>query len=129
MGKQLGQISLEFVFLVALAFTIMVVFMASTRSEFDWVRTEQERSLVKDVSVTVQHELILASGIEDGYLREFNLPEELDDSIVYNISIISNSLITTTENYEYVLNVPSTNGSLVKGTNIINKTGGVIYLN
>lgn len=129
MGKQLGQVSLEFVFLVALAFTVMVVFMASTRSEFDWVRTEQERSLVKDVSVTVQHELILASGVKDGYIREFSIPIQLDDSIEYNITVIGNTMITMTDDYEYVLNVPTVNGSLIKGNNQINKSGGIIYLN
>ena len=130
MGKQLklAQVSMEFIFLVGLAFMVMVVFIASTRSEFDTLRSEEERSLVKDVSVMVQQELIIASNVEDGYVRIFNVPSELD-SINYDIQIINNTLIANTSEYEYVLNVPSIVGAIQKGNNTLNKTSGVIYLN
>ena len=66
MGEQLktAQISMEFVFLVGVAFTVMLVFVASTRSEFSNLQSEEERSLLKDVSVMVQHELVIASNVE-----------------------------------------------------------------
>ncbi len=130
MDQQLkkAQVSMEFVFLVGLAFAVMIVFIASTRSEFDQLRSEQERSLVKDVSIKAQHELIIASNVEDGYLRTFSLPSTLDQ-ISYSISITGNTLITNTSEYEYDLNVPSVVGNIQKGNNTINKTNGIIHLN
>ena len=130
MGKQLkqAQVSMEFVFLVGVAFMVMLVFISSTRSEFSTLRSEEERSLVKDVSVMVQYELIIASNVEDGYVRVFDIPLTLD-SISYTIQITNNTLLTATEDYEYILNVPPVVGSIQKGNNTINKTNGVIYLN
>ncbi len=131
MGKQLkqAQVSMEFVFLIGLAFAIMIVFLSSTRSEFNELISEEERSLVKDVSVMVQHEFVMALGVEDGYSRVFYVPPKLNN-IDYNITIVNNdTLLTTTEEYEYVLNVPFVEGNVQKGNNTVNKTGGVIYLN
>jgi hypothetical protein len=108
---------------------VMVVFISSTRSEFDALRSEEERSLVKDVGVMVQQELVIASNVEDGYVRVFNVPSKLDDSINYDLQIINNTLIANTSEYECVLNVPSTIGNIQKGNNTINKTDGVLYLN
>ncbi|MBW2996246.1 hypothetical protein KY332_03025 [Candidatus Woesearchaeota archaeon] len=120
---------MEFVFLVGLAFMVMLVFISSTRSEFSTLRSEEERSLVKDVAVMVQHELVMASNVEDGYIRIFEVPSKLDNSIDYEIQIAGNIIITNTTEYEYVLNVPSVVGDIQKGDNTINKTDGVIYLN
>ena len=130
MGEQLkrAQVSMEFVFLIGLAFAVMVVFIAATRSEFNTLQSEEERSLVKDVSVMVQHELVLASNVENGYIRIFEIPQKLE-GIEYNISVTNNTLLAATDDYEYVLNVPSVVGNLQKGDNTINKTDGVIYLN
>lgn len=130
MGKQLrqAQVSMEFVFLIGLAFMVMLVFISSTRSEFNELVSEEERSLVKDVSVMVQHELIIASNVDDGYSRKFSVPSDLD-GINYTIQITDNVLITSTDEYEYVLNVPSVTGNIQKGNNTINKTNNIIYLN
>jgi hypothetical protein len=119
---------MEFVFLIGLAFTVMIVFIASTRSEFDDLSKEKERSLVKDVSLKVQQELIIASTVEDGYLRSFLIPADLDAKY-YQINIINNTLLVNTEDYEYVLSIPATTGNPNKGINTINKTGGIIYIN
>ncbi len=131
MGKQLkkAQVSMEFIFLVGLAFTVMIVFLSSTRSEFNELISEEERTLVKDVSVMVQHELVMALTVKDGYSRIFYVPPKLNN-IDYNITIVNNdTLLTTTDEYEYVLNVPFVEGDVQKRNNTINKTGGIIYLN
>ena len=123
-----AQVSMEFVFLVGLAFTVMVVFISSTRSEFDDLRGEEERSLLKDVSVMVQHELIIASNVENGYFRIFKTPYTLN-GVSYSLSVNDGILLATTEDYESVMNVPIVVGDIQIGENSVNKTGGVIYLN
>ncbi|MBD3249220.1 hypothetical protein GF336_04195 [Candidatus Woesearchaeota archaeon] len=124
-----AQVSMEFVFLVSLAFMIMTVFIASTRSEFDELRSEEERTLVRDVGMMAHSELVIASNVEDGYRRIFDIPEKLDESIEYDIEISNNTLLVYTDDYESVFNVPSVTGQIQKGNNRINKTGGTIYLN
>ncbi len=126
--RKQAQVSMEFVFLIGLAFMVMLVFISSTRSEFSTLRTEEERGMVKDVSVMVQQELIIASNVNDGYVRVFYVPLTLD-SISYNLQIINNTLLTTTEDYDYVLNLPPVVGDIQKGNNTVNKTNGVVYLN
>ena len=130
MGKQLkkAQVAMEFVFLVGLAFTVMVVFISSTRSEFDELRTEEERSLLKDVTVMAQHELIIASTVEDGYHRVFEIPTTIN-GIDYTITITNDILLAQTEDYEYDVNIPSVTGNVVLGNNTIEKTDGIVYLN
>ena len=123
-----AQVSMEFVFLIGLAFMVMVVFIASTRSEFSTLRSEEERSLLKDVSVMVQQEFIIASTVEDGYIRIFYVPQDLD-GVSYTIQIVNNVLLASTEEYESVLNVPAITGDIQKGNNTINKTNSIIYLN
>ncbi len=129
MGEQLrkAQVSMEFVFLIGLAFMVMIVFVSSTRSEFSELQSQEERSLVKDVGVMIQHELVIASNVEDGYSRTFSVPYNLE-GISYNIQVVNNSLITFTDDYEYVLNIPSFSGSIGKGNNTINKTNDIIYV-
>jgi len=122
-----SQVSMEFVFLVGLAFMIMVIFIAATRSEFDDLRFEEERTGVQDVAVTIQHELILASNMRDGYTRDFDLPEEISGK-TYTIQIINTTLLVYTNDYEYVVNVPPIIGSVDQGSNRINKSNSFIYI-
>ena len=130
MGKQLkkAQVAMEFVFLVGLAFMVMVVFISSTRSEFDELRTAEEMSLLKDAAVMIQYELIIASNVEDGYYRVFELPTDLN-GVNYTFEILNNILLLRTANYEQDLNIPKVTGDLRIGNNTINKTDGAIYLN
>jgi hypothetical protein len=132
MGEQLktkkAQVSMEFVFLIGLAFMVMVVFVSATRSEFSALSSEEERGLVKDLGVMIQHELILSSNVEDGYTRNFEIPLTLEE-ISFNMEITNNVLVVYTDDYESVLNIPSVNGSLQKGNNVIRKIDGAIYLN
>ena len=124
-----SQVSMEFVFLIGLAFMVMTVFIASTRSEFDELRSEEERTLIRDAGMKVHSELVIASTVEDGYSRTFSIPAKLDDSIDYDIEIINNTLIAATDEYESVFNVPAVAGQVQKGNNSISKTNGTIYLN
>jgi len=122
-----SQVSMEFVFLVGLAFMIMIIFISATRSEFDDLRFEEERIGVQDVAVTIQHELIMASDMRDGYTRNFEIPEEISGK-TYSIQIINTTLVVYTTDYEYVVNVPPIIGSVDRGSNKINKSDSFIYV-
>jgi hypothetical protein len=130
MGRNIkAQVAFEFVLLVAIAFTILIVFVASTRSEFNELSSREERFLLEDVSYMVHNELNLAADMLDGYYREFTLSVLLENGDNYNISIQSDTIIAISENYDYAIGVIHVEGDLIKGVNYINKSGGVVNLN
>ena len=119
---------MEFVFLIGLAFTTMIIFIASTQSEYTSLISEEEMTLVKDLCAMVQRELVLASSVQDGYSRTFNVPDDLE-GMNYNIELMNNTVHVYTDELEYLLNIPIVNGTIQKGDNRIRKTDGVVFLN
>lgn len=128
MNIKQAQTAIEFVFLVGLAFTIVIIFSVVSRNQISDLSDEKEFILVKDLAFKVQNEINLAARVEDGYSREFTIPQKLE-TIDYTISINDNVLIVETDNHDQVLIIPRVNGSVQKGTNIIRKIEGVIHLN
>lgn len=123
-----AQVSMEFVFLIAVAFMILLVFTAVTRDKLMDLSSESEYVLLKDVTYMVQSELYISSMAENDYNRVFNMPMLLGSS-EYSIKVDSRQVTANTSKYEFVLPVPSVVGNLQKGNNTINKSSGVIYLN
>ena len=128
MSRKQAQTSIEFVFLVGLAFVIVVIFSIASRDKVSELSDEKEFILVKDLAFKVQNEINLAGRVEDGYRREFDIPQKLE-TIEYSISIDGNILVVETDSHDHILVVPKVNGSIQKGTNIITKKAGVINLN
>ena len=123
-----AQTSTEFLFLVGIAFAITLVFTSFTRTNINDLNSQKEYFLLKDVIHNVQAEIVVASRVEDGYTRIFEIPHKLE-YYNYTINISGRQLIATSKNYEYLVNIPNITGSIKKGNNLINKSGGVIYLN
>ena len=123
-----AQVSVEFIIFVGLGFIILLIFLASSIAKMNEFSTEKEFVLLKDVTYKVQNEIVLASLVNDGYIRTFNIPERLETAD-YDISITGRTLIAQSANYDYVLQLPDANGTLAKGNNTIRKTGGVVQIN
>ncbi|HSU72794.1 MAG TPA: hypothetical protein VLJ21_03015 [Candidatus Binatia bacterium] len=123
-----GQTAFEFLFLVAVAFLILIVFSASTRDEFLDAQSAKEYALVKDLAFSLQGEVNRASTLEDGYRRTFKLENTLE-GYAYNTSIRNSTLIVQSRDYEFALTVYPVTGNFTNGTNTIRKTNGVVYLN
>lgn len=129
MGRNVkAQVSVEFIVFVGIGFIILLIFLASSIEKMNEFNTEKEFVLLKDVAYKVQNEIVLASIVNDGYMRTFNIPERLDTAD-YNISITGRTLIAQSANYDYVLQLPDANGTLAKGNNTIKKIGGTVQIN
>ncbi len=126
-GKR-GQVAVEFLILIVIAFTVFIMYAAVTRDKMDELRSEEEHVLLKDVVYMARNEILIASKVEDGYYREFVMPDELDLKYNYSINITGEHILATSENHQQMVSIPTVNGTLKKGLNIVNKTGGVIYL-
>jgi len=71
----------------------------------------------------------LAASVEDGYVRDFTIPIQLDNSVNYTLTTKNYTITVESKNSIYTFTIPNSVGNLSKGSNRINKTGGVIYIN
>lgn len=86
---------------------------------------EKEFVAVQDISAKIQNELNIAAGAESGYERDFFLPDIIH-TFNYNISILNNTLLITTNNKQYVRIIPTIQGDIKLGWNRICTTDGAI---
>ena len=123
-----GQISNEFFIFVGLSFLIAVSFEIASLKQLNDFNIRKESDAVKDVALKLQKELLLAASVEDGYVRIFSIPDKLDNAN-YTVTTQNSTITVESQNSLYILAIPNAIGNLSKGTNKINKTGGVIYIN
>ena len=123
-----AQISAEFMIFVILAFLLAISITFSAAKQSKDFRVQREGEIIRSFALKIQRELLLASYVEDGYVRILELPDKIEN---INYTLIStNSTITVKSSYAlHVVTIPSLNGTLMKGSNVINKTGGVLRLN
>jgi hypothetical protein len=76
----------------------------------------------------VQAEIFTATNVEDGYMREFGIPDSLD-GVNYTIWVLGEYLIAESENHDESLKISPVVGNVTKGVNEIRKENGVVYLN
>jgi hypothetical protein len=127
-----AQVAVEFLFLVAIMFTVFIVYAAFTRERISTMMDDQRYILLKDQAEVTRDEIILASQVHDGYTRQFMMPQMLGDSYNYTVSIEGGTLKfesgygSSLQRVEVA--VPPFSGSIGLGLNEINKTGGVVYI-
>ena len=129
MGKHVkAQIAIEFIFLVCVAFVMLIVLLTSIRDQAIDLNQRKDFVLVKDLAYKVQHEINMATQLKSGYNRIFFIPEKLDNKN-YTIKIEKNEITVSLEKLEFFLDIPEVNGNINKGNNTIKNVGGVVYLN
>ena len=123
-----SQVSSEFFIFVGLAFLISIAFALASLDQLQDFRLEKESEAVKDIALKLQKELLIAASVEDGYFRIFELPDKVDN-INYSLTTLNSTIAVLSKNSIYIVSIPNSVGNATKGTNKINKTGGVIYIN
>ncbi len=124
-----AQISAEFLLFLSLAFLVALAFQFVSLEQLTDFRIAKENEAAKDIALKLQRELLLASTVEDGYVRFFELPNELENGDDYFLTIQNSSIIVQSKNSFYIMSIPNVVGNASKSDNKINKTGGVIYIN
>ena len=125
--KRGGQIAVEFVFLVSIAFVVSIIFSYALMDQAVELNDEKEFVAVQDISAKIQDELNIAARAESGYARDFFLPDIIH-TFSYNITIMNNTLIITTENKQYIRIIPNIEGNVKLGWNRICTTYGTIAI-
>ena len=123
-----AQVSAEFFVLVGLALLIAIAFEIASLDQLYDFRVQKENEAVKDLALKLQKEVFLASNVEDGYVRTFIIPDQLD-RINYSLTTQNSTITVESKNSLYIVPIPKTIGNISKGIITINKTGGVIYIN
>ncbi len=123
-----AQISAEFFVFLGLAFLIAIAFAIASLDQLNDFRIQKEQEAVKDLALKLQKELLIATNVEDGYVRVFEIPDKLDN-IDYFLTVQNYTITIQSKNGFYFVSIPRAIGNFSKGTNKINKTGGVIYIN
>ena len=123
-----AQISAEFFIFLGLAFLVAIAFEIASLDQLNDFRIRKESDAIKDMALKLQKELLIAATVEDGYVRKFTIPETLDRAD-YTLTTINSTITVGSVNGLYIVSIPQAIGNVSKGTNTINKTGGVIYIN
>ena len=122
-----AQISAEFFVFLGLAFLIAISFEIASLDQLNDFRVRKESEAVKDLALKLQKEVLVAATVEDGYIRTFQIPDSLD-RINYSLITLNSTITVESKNSIFIVAIPKSVGNISKGTNSINKTGGVIYI-
>ncbi|HLC61179.1 MAG TPA: hypothetical protein VJJ52_07165 [Candidatus Nanoarchaeia archaeon] len=128
MGSK-AQVSVEFFIFVGMAFMVAIAFEIAALDQLKDFRVQKESDAVKDLALKLQKEVLLAASVEDGYVRLFTIPIQLDNNINYTLTTKNYTITVVSANSIYTFTIPNSIGNVTKGPNKINKTGGVIYIN
>ena len=123
-----AQISAEFFVFLGLAFLIAIAFEIASLEQLKDFRIQKESEAVKDIALKLQKEMFVATAVEDGYRRTFKIPSTLD-GINYSLTTLNSTITVQSKNTIYLVSIPKSVGNVSKGNNMLNKTGGVIYIN
>ncbi len=129
-GLKKSQVSSEFIILLGVIFLSLLIFLYATSDDIKLLVFEKEMHTIRDVGFAAQNELFFAANANDGYYREFTVPEKYN-GIDYSITIMGKNLIITSSdnNIEQDFLIPEVQGNIQKGLNNISRERGVIYLN
>ena len=123
-----SQIASEFMLFSGIALILAIIFVSASLSQAKTLYQTKESLSLRDVALKTQNEISIAANSEDGYLRQFELPEKIGDR-PYNISIKSNTVTAWTNTTSYIISTLNASGYLKKGSNSITKTNGIENLN
>ena len=126
MGKK-SQVSMEFFIFIGLGFIIAITFVIASIDQLNGIRARKEYDAAKDIALKLQKEILVASSVQDGYSRIFQAPDSIIGSN-YSITMQNLTLAIKSKSGLYIVSIPKTSGNITKGSNIINKTNGEIYI-
>lgn len=132
MYKKNAQSTVEFVIIFAAVLFFFVAFFAVIQNNIQKKNFEKEIIMAQNIALDIQNEISLAAESSEGYYREFKVPTNILGKD-YEVSIVDNRIYVKLGekigiSYK-VFELSNLSGSLVQGTNIIEKKQGEVYLN
>ncbi len=136
-----AQSSVEVALLIGVMFLTFNIFLLVIAQRMVDVQDQKDQALIEDMSSVIESEIVLAAGVEDGYSRNFEIPQTLK-GIDYSVELITSTVMKTNyselvleyvdfaKTHETVKKLPkNVDGFIYKGENNISKKDGIICLN
>jgi hypothetical protein len=124
-----AQVSAEYLMLVGMAALLLVTVLAIISTQSKQLRDEREIEAIEDMGRYLQNEISIAYRVHDGYSRTIDLPIR-KEGLDYEVLNLNNLSVTVKSgNRQKDFPVPSYIGNFTKGTNKIDRLGGIIYVN
>ena len=125
-----SQSAIEFMIILGTVMFFFTLLFISLNDRISDKVKEKNNLAIKEIALTVQDEIAFAYKSENGYQRNFQIPD-LANSKEYFLNITDGSIyvITDDKNEAISLPLPSINGNAKKGNNIIKKNESGIFLN
>ncbi|MCX6710330.1 MAG: hypothetical protein NTV63_05275 [Candidatus Woesearchaeota archaeon] len=123
-----AQLTMEFIIFIAFGFVIMLGFLGIISDRQSILQDRRQLLLIKDIAYRIQSEIDVASIVEDGYSRNFTLPQTIE-GLPYTAIIVNDTLAVFSSKFDYTLFFSEVKGSLNPIYNNIRKEEGVICLN
>lgn len=73
-----SQVSTEFMVFIGMAIVLLMVYMAIANNFLNLAYTQKEIISAQDLAKILKNEINLASRVENGYIKEFQLPHQVD---------------------------------------------------
>ena len=124
-----AQSTTEFFTLVGFGFLAAIIIVAIAANQIKELTDKKEYMLIKDLGSRLQKEVVIANYVEDGYKRNFTLPDELENSFDYFIITKNNSITINSSKTAFSARTPSVIGGFKKGENVVERIDGKIYIN
>jgi hypothetical protein len=130
MKRNKGQSAIEFLIIVGVASFMFLIFLIAIQNNISDETDKNRNFILKEIALTVQHEIKLAYSSVDGYRREFELPLKITN-LDYEIDFIHDFVYVRTTDLKYALSLPveDVGGDIYKGENVITRNDGFVYLN
>lgn len=125
-----AQVGMEFLIIVGAVVFFVSVFLLGIQNSQQQKTYSHQVIQLKEIALTVQNEINLASSSSEGYYREFKIPQTAG-SQEYEITLDQGIVYINTTNGKHALALPTKEvvGNINKTDNIIRKVNGEILLN
>lgn len=130
--KNKGQVSIEFLVLLIMSVFFVLTFVIIVKDLSDQKLQHKALDELDDLGKSLQQEILLSSQLEDGYSRDFYVPEKLYGiSFTMNVSVASGTIMYLNfyhDGTELFYAIPYIQGTIMKGTNTITKQNNLIVI-
>ena len=114
--------------MIGVSIIIGIILIATIAYLFKEKLDEQNLEVAEELLESVENELFLATKVEPGYMRDFEIPQTLNNE-EYNISVVGGDLILSYKEIDFLGILPNISGNITKGPNTIRNINGKVCLN
>ncbi len=127
-NSKISQGTIEFVIITTSIVFFFTLFFLVIQNNLELKGKEREEIVVKNLALYIQNEIEIAKKASNGYMRSFEIPEEIEGK-EYGAQIIDGLVYVNTTRTALSIVVGNVSGDIQKGENIIKKENENVYLN